>query len=214
MRVKDILDKVVKDQPDALAVLVRHGEYDYQNLKPPYDMIPAKDVLETVSEVFMVTDTLEDEGYDIGDMILSFDNHSVVSRKINDGVMMVLTSSLGRPQLIKLQVALGLYTRALEKALGQEDAGADDQPVAAAPEPEAAPAQEPADGDNSEKLSMGAAGQGSVLSKGIGRMFGKAFGGDNVASKKADTGPTDEEIAAAIKAGKKVRHYRGQAYIE
>lgn len=202
MQVKEILDKLVKDQPDALAVLVRHGEYAYQNLQAPYDMIAAEDVLETVSDVYHMTDSLEDEGYTIGDMILSFDNHSLVSRKIDGGAIVVLANAMARPQLIKLQVGLGLYVRSLEKALANEPAE-EEATVEAAPEP--------ANPEPEEKLSLPA--QGSGLTQGFGRMLGRAFGGDTVASKN-NTGPTDEEIAAAIKAGKKVRHYRGQAYIE
>ena len=122
MQVKDVLDKVVADQPDALAVMVRHGGFDYQNLRPPYDMLPAKEMLQIVGEVYDMTETLEDEGYVFGDMILSFGDHSVISRRINDGTMVVLTEALARPQLIKLQVGLGLYKRALEKALTSESA--------------------------------------------------------------------------------------------
>ena len=201
MQVKDVLDRVVKDQPDALAVLVRHGEYDYQNLQPPYDVIGSDEVLETVNDVYQMADSLEDEGYQIGDMILSFDNHSIVSRKINDGAMVVLTRALGRPQLIKLQVGLGIYTRALEKALAREPG---DDAVEEAPAEADAAATEP-----DVSISMPASQNG--IGKGLGRMFGKAFGGGTGGTS---TGPTEEEIADAIKAGKKVRHYRGRTYIE
>ena len=200
MQVKDVLDRVVKDQPDALAVLVRHGEYDYQNLQPPYDVIGSDEVLETVNDVYQMTDSLEDQGYQIGDMILSFDNHSVVSRKIDDGAMVVLTRALGRPQLIKLQVGLGIYTRALEKALAKESGT--DTADEAAPHP-----QPTAEAD--VKISMPASQNG--IGKGLGRMFGRAFGGGTGGTS---SGPTKDEIAEAIKAGKKVRHYRGRTYIE
>ncbi|MEM9031426.1 MAG: hypothetical protein AAGB18_02175 [Pseudomonadota bacterium] len=154
MRVKDVLEKVVNDQPNALAVMVRHADFDYQNLRPPYDMVPAKEVLQIVGDVYDMADSLESEGYVFADMILSFGDHNVVSRKINDGAVVVLTQALARPQLIKLQVGLGLYTRALEKALEHENSAEDGpapeviEPKAvqpeAAPEPKAAePAPEP-----------------------------------------------------------------------
>ncbi|MEO0992024.1 MAG: hypothetical protein AAFX00_13890 [Pseudomonadota bacterium] len=226
MQVKDVLDKVVSDQRDALAVLVRHGAYAYQNLQTPYDMIDAKDVLATVDEIYGMTDSLEAEGYEIGDMILSFDNHSLVSRRIDEGAIVVLTKALGRPQLIKLQVALGLYTRALEKALANEatetvvetgpETGPETRPETApeaAPETltqaEAVPAPIPED---APKLVD--SNENGGLARGFGRFLGKAFSGDGTASPQKRGGLKDEEIKAAILAGKKVRHYRGQAYIE
>lgn len=209
MQVKAILDKVVKDQPDALAVLVRHGDYDYQNLQSPYDMIASDEILGTVSNVYDLTDSLEAEGYQIGDMILSFDNHSVVSRKIDGGAIIVLSSSLARPQLIKLQVGLGLYVRALEKALASEPA--EDEPETAPVE--AAPAEAAASKEELAPPVQGSvSAQNNGIAKGFGRILGKAFGGDGVAS--TSNGPTQEEIDAALAAGKKVRHYRGRAYIE
>lgn len=146
MQVKEVLNKIVTDQPDALAVLVRHADFDYQNLKPPYDVMPAKEVLQIVGDVYDLTDVLAEEGYQFGDMILSFEEHSVVSRKLKDGAIVVLTRALARPQLIKLQVGLGLYTRALEKALVADNsdtppetsASAAPAAAAAAPAPDAA----------------------------------------------------------------------------
>lgn len=151
MQVKEVLNKIVTDQPDALAVLVRHGDFDYQNLKPPYDVMPAKEVLQIVGDVYDLTEVLAEEGYQFGDMILSFEEHSVVSRKLKDGAIVVLTRSLARPQLIKLQVGLGLYTRALEKALAADNSdappaaegGAAPAPAAAAAAPAATPAAAP-----------------------------------------------------------------------
>ena len=200
MQVKQILDKVVNDQPDVLAVLVRHGGHDYQNLKPPYDMLPSFELLATVSDVFDLSNGLEEEGYQIGDMILSFDEHSVVSRKIDDGTVVVLTKALARSQLIKLQVGLGLYIRALQKALAETDHDGGDAmevaPVAAR-----------------SGSGMSAPAQANGIARGWGKMIGKAILGDRTPSP-AGAGPSEAEIAAAIKAGKKVRHYRGQAYID
>jgi len=193
MQVDDVLNKVVNDQPSALAVMVRHDGRDYQNLQPPYDMIAAGEVLETVSDMFSMTDTLEDEGQQITDMVFSFDEHALVSRRIaGGGTVSVLAHALARPQLIKLQVALGLYVRALEKALAETE---DDQT-------EIAPI------DTETTLSVPA--QTNGMTRSLGQKIGNAlFGG-----KMSSDGPTEDEIAAAIKAGKKVRHYRGQAYIE
>lgn len=207
MQVNDVLDKLVTDQPDAIAVLVRMSDGDYENLKAPYDIISAEDVLEIVGDVFTMTDSLEDEGFDIGDMILSFDEHAVVSRKVDGGSIVVLTRALGRPQLIKLQVSLGLYVRALEKAMangkdvpgvtesnGSANHGTQDEPSLPA---ESAHQAEPA------------------IRGWLGRAFGGGNGnGNGNGSANAQLKASEADIAAAKAEGKKPRFYRGQVYYD
>lgn len=138
MAVKDTLDKIVERHPDVIGAMVMHDGMIQHNLESPYDILSIDTILETFAEIFEQTSILEDEGYDFGEVMIDFANHSFIVRSIDNGLLAVLAPQMQRGQLVKLHVGLGIFGKAMQKAIEEEKAA----PVAAAPV-EAAPAPQP-----------------------------------------------------------------------
>jgi len=120
MSVKDTLDKIVERHPDVIGAMVLADGQVYHNLETPYDVISVDMVLETLTEVFENTMMLEDEGHDFTEVMIDFANHSLIVRTIEDGVLAVLAPRLQRGQLVKLHVGLGIFAKAVQKAISEE----------------------------------------------------------------------------------------------
>lgn len=145
MPVKDTLDKIVERHPDVIGAMVMHDGVVQHNLEAPYDIVAVDAILETFAEMFEQTSMLEDEGFDFSEMIMDLANHSFIVRAIDGGLLAVLAPSLQRGQLVKLHVGLGLFGKAIEKAIADQaaaSAAAAPQPVAQAQAPAPAPAVE------------------------------------------------------------------------
>ncbi len=130
MAVKDTLDKIVERHPDVIGAMVMHNGKIQHNLESPYDILSVDAMLETFEEIFEQTSILEDEGYDFGELMLDFANHSFIVRSIDGGLLAVLAPQMQRGQLVKLHVGLGIFGKAVQKAIEDE---------AAAPAPAAEP---------------------------------------------------------------------------
>lgn len=143
MAVKDTLDKIVERHPDVIGAMLMHGGKIQHNLESPYDILAVDTMLETFEEIFEQTSILEDEGYDFGELMLDFANHSFIVRSIDGGLLAVLAPQMQRGQLVKLHVGLGIFGKAVQKAI--EDEAVAPAPVeAAAPAPVADPVVEKA----------------------------------------------------------------------
>ncbi|MEO1536759.1 MAG: hypothetical protein AAFR73_03440 [Pseudomonadota bacterium] len=139
MAVKDTLDKIVERHPDVIGAIVMHDGKVWHNLESPYDIVDTKMTLETFGEIFEQTAVLEDEGYDFCELMVDFVNHSFIVRSIDNGLLAVLSPQMQRGQLVKLHVGLGIFGKAVEKALAEETA----EPEAPAPAAETAPVAGP-----------------------------------------------------------------------
>ncbi len=233
MAVKDTLDKIVERHPDVIGAMVLHGGAVQHNLEAPYDILAVDTILETFDEIFEQTSMLEDEGYDFGELIMDLANHSVIVRAIEGGLLAVLAPSLQRGQLVKLHVGLGLFGKAIEKAIQEEASAPAGEPEPAVMEQ---PVSEPIERPMSRPLS-----QPRVLSEPVNDessvdsgIFGRRRGGfrgtaEMIANRldraaEAVTEPTaKEEAEAAPDDGiprhpdgtpKKMRKYRGQIFWE
>ncbi len=133
MAIKDTLDKIVERHKDLLGAMVLSDGRIHHNLESPYDVISVELVLETLNEIFETTEMLAEEGNDFGEVMIDFSNHSLIARSIDDGVLAVLAPRLQRGQLVKLHVGLGVFAKAVQKALLETEV--DEAP---------APAEEPA----------------------------------------------------------------------
>ena len=220
MAVKDALDAITKRHPDVIGALVLHDGNVHHNLEAPYDMISTETVLETFSEIFEHTAMLEDEGLDFGEMIMDFANHSFIVRSIEGGILAVLAPRLQRGQLVKMHVGLGLFGKAVQKAL-EEDAES-----AAAPVTEThAPAE-----NSAPEAAMEDATDESSIVRGFSRPRGGFRGTkEMIASRlapaidaisepepKEDVATTSEDGVPLNPDGtpKKKKYYRGQVYYE
>ena len=147
MQIDAVLDKICKQSDDIIAAMVLRDGQSYHNLSGPYDLLSPNDILGALEDAFDLGQEMDVDGMDMGDILLGFDEHSLIARRLDNGILAVLTKQMRRQHLLKLQVGLGLATRALERAFTEAPqaavASAPITPkaeVQAEPAPEAAPA--------------------------------------------------------------------------
>ncbi|MEO0917851.1 MAG: hypothetical protein AAFY31_12855 [Pseudomonadota bacterium] len=120
MSVKAALDKIVERHPDVIGAMVLHDNKVAHNLEAPYDVVDIATVMEMLAEIFEQTSILADEGYEFGELMLDFSNHSFIARTIDGGLLAVLAPAMQRGQLVKLHVGLGIFGKAVQKALAEQ----------------------------------------------------------------------------------------------
>lgn len=117
MSIDALLNKITAQSDDVIAVMVRHNDRIHHNLCDPYDLIRSEDVLDALQDAFDLTEELQGEGLDFTDLVLGFDEHSVIARRLEGGITAVLARQMRRQHLLKLQVGLGLAARAIQREL-------------------------------------------------------------------------------------------------
>lgn len=122
MSLHDALNKISARHPDVLGAMVQLDGEVTHTLESPYDMLPVSTIMESFADMFDQVDMLADEGHAFNDILLDYENHSVILRGLDNGVLAVLTPRLQRGQLVKLQVGLGLFGKAIAKAYEESKA--------------------------------------------------------------------------------------------
>lgn len=234
MPVKDTLDKIVERHPDVIGAMVMHNGAVQHNLDAPYDIVAVDVILETFSEVFEQTSMLADEGYEFSELIMDLADHSFIVRTFDGGILAVLAPSLQRGQLVKLHVGLGLFGKAIEKAIQDQAASfVDTAPITpsvqqtAEPQQAAVPDSAPVETAPLQDAEPNIADESS-----LGQGFGRRRGGfrgtkEMIASRldrahdavdqpapKTDDVPDDGIPRHPDGTPKKMRKYRGQIFWE
>jgi len=242
MAIKETLDKIVERHKDLIGAMVLSEGHIHHNLEAPYDVISAELILETLTEIFETTEMLADEGNDFGEVMIDFANHSLIARSIDNGVLAVLAPRLQRGQLVKLHIGLGVFAKAVQKALEEtevteastpEATPEPEQPAVVMPQAVKPPTEEELAAAESESKAREEGSEGGEFS--LGRAFKRkraAFRGSKglIASRMMTDPVTDKADAAAADSGenvneegvplnedgtpKKKKMYRGQVYYE
>ncbi|MEM7719445.1 MAG: hypothetical protein AAF222_09580 [Pseudomonadota bacterium] len=236
MSVKDTLDKIVERHPDVIGAMVLYNGQVQHNLEPPYDIVSIDVILDMLADIFEQTSMLADEGFEFGELMLDFPNHSFIVRTIDGGLLAVLAPSLQRGQLVKLHVGLGIFGKAVQKSL-EEAAHEPEQAVEAAPvqaesapqidaEPERVVSQPIIEPDQRNSSEDGAA-EGGFFSFGKKRRGGFRGTKELLASRvqeamdaTSEPQPKEPEVSAdgvplnPDGTPKKKRIYRGQVFYE
>ena len=153
MPVNDTLNKIVERHPDVIGAMVLSDGQVHHNFEAPYDVISVELILETLSEIFENTAMLEDEGYNASEVIIDFVNHSLIVRTIENGVLAALAPRFHRGELVKLQVGLGIFAKAVQMALAEAPEVAETAPT----DPETGVAEEPPQSVVEDQVSYEAA---------------------------------------------------------
>ena len=139
MSLRDALNKITARHPDVLGVMVRLDGDVTHTLESPYDMLPVSTIMENFADMLEQLEMLAEDGHPFTDILLDYDNHSVVLRALDHGVLAILTPRLHRSQLVKLQVGLGLFGKAITKAYQETKTAAPQQTPEPAPTIQAVP---------------------------------------------------------------------------
>ena len=121
MSVETVLEKIRSHNPDVLGCIVKRGDELWLNLPEMYDLIDADEVTEHAENMFTLTDGLETEHEAFDQMFLEFENHSIFARKIDDGLLFLLSKPMERPQFKKLQVGVNLFLKPLSRAMQETE---------------------------------------------------------------------------------------------
>lgn len=133
MSVQTVLDKLSAHNNGVLGCVATHGEQVHSNLPERYELIDTVAMTERVSLMFQASDELETEHDPFDQVFLEYSSHAVYARRLDDGVLILLTEPMERAQFKKAQVGVNLFLKPLKKALSE----APEVPLVAeaAPEP-------------------------------------------------------------------------------
>ena len=132
MSVEAVLEKLTTHNAGVLGCFATHGDRLHENMTDKYELIDAGAVAERVNLMFAASDALETEHEPFDQVFMEYETHGLYARRLDDGVLVLVTSPMQRSQFKKAQVGVNLFMKPLNKALAD---------AAAAP---AAPVEKPA----------------------------------------------------------------------
>lgn len=119
MSVEVVLEKLTTHNADVLGCVATHGERLHENMPDKYELIDAGAVAERVNLMFAASDALETE-HDLFDQVfMEYETHGLYARRLDDGVLVLVTSPMQRGQFKKAQVGVNLFMKPLKKALAE-----------------------------------------------------------------------------------------------
>ena len=117
MSVETILQKLTAHNNGVLGCIATHGETLHQNLPEQYQLIDADSVAERVTLMFQASDALETEHEAFDQVFLEYEAHGLYARRLDEGVLVLITERMQRAQFKKAQVGVNLFLKPLRKAL-------------------------------------------------------------------------------------------------
>lgn len=137
--IESVLGKITDHNSDIICCILTDGEQTFHNLPKQYDLVDAEAVGEHALNMLRLMESLGDDAPDFDHLFLEYERHSLLAKKLDDGVLAVLNQPISRVGLMKMEVGLNLYLKPLRRALVEQQSAP--APQAAPPEPE--PAVEP-----------------------------------------------------------------------
>lgn len=135
MSVETVLGKMITHNADVLGCIATHGGKIHHNLPDRYGLVDSEAVAEYASLMFEASDALETDHEAFDQIFMEYDGHSVYARRLDDGVLVLLTDKVSRARFKKAQVGVNLFMKPLKRALAE----AETAPPEITAEPEATP---------------------------------------------------------------------------
>ncbi len=151
MSVDTVLNKMVAHNANVLGCIATHGERLHHNLPDRYDLVDQKAVTEYANLMFQASDELETEHDPFDQMFLEYHGHGLYARRLDDGVLVLLTEPMERTQFKKAQIGVNLFLKPLKKALDEGPAEPTTAPVTGAPALSAEPDEAPETGQSTKQ---------------------------------------------------------------
>ncbi|MEM1277038.1 MAG: hypothetical protein AAGH74_10980 [Pseudomonadota bacterium] len=136
------MSKLTRHNPNTIGCIVNVDGAVYHNLPELYEMVDVEGVTEHISNVFTLTEGLDETPPVFEQLFIEHNNHSIFARRIQDGVLITLNKPMPRKAFKKIQVGVNLFVKPLERAVaaGPEDSA----PLAAPPKERAEPPKQKA----------------------------------------------------------------------
>ena len=121
MSVEAVLEKISAHNSDVLGCIAKQGDRIYANLPELYDLIDRSEVAEQAENLFAMADSLDTDDEILDQVYLNFENHSILARRLEDGVLLLLNKPIDRGQCKKMQLGVNLFMKPLKRALDAAD---------------------------------------------------------------------------------------------
>lgn len=120
MSVRAVLDKIRNHNADVRGCIAASGGVVHHNLPDDLTGIDAAALGEHAANLFAVSGALDDGGQDYATASLEYAGHSVLARRLDDGVLVVICQPMRRAGFRKLEIGVTLFIGPLRAALGPE----------------------------------------------------------------------------------------------
>lgn len=111
--------------------MATHGSQIHRNLPPRYELLDTDSIAERVNLMFDATEQLETEHDSFDQLFLEYESHALYARRLDDGILILVTEPMERAQFKKAKVGVNLFLKPLKKALAETPFA----PVEPQPEP-------------------------------------------------------------------------------
>lgn len=117
MSVEAVLDKISAHNTDVLGCIAKRGDDVWRNLPDLYELVDTDEVTERAENMFALTEGLETDHDPFDQMFLEYENHSIFARRIDDGLLILLSKPMERSQFKKMQLGVNLFLKPLSRAI-------------------------------------------------------------------------------------------------
>ncbi|MEM7507391.1 MAG: hypothetical protein AAF415_11655 [Pseudomonadota bacterium] len=112
-----ILDKIARHNSDVLGCIATDGVESYNNLPEAYELVDAEAMGEYVNNMFAVMQELEASEPDFENLVLEYEGHTIVAKRIEGGALALINNPINRGGLKKMQVGMNLFLNPLAQAM-------------------------------------------------------------------------------------------------
>lgn len=119
MSVQTVLEKLTAHNAGIIGCLATHGSQLHRNLPARYELLDSDSIAERVNLMFDATEQLETEHDGFDQLFLEYESHALYARRLDDGVLILITEPMERAQFKKAKVGVNLFLKPLKKALAE-----------------------------------------------------------------------------------------------
>ena len=135
MQVNTVLDKLSAHNPDIIGCIVTQNGKLTHNLRDPYEVVGVNTISEQAEHMLDLMGNLEPDAGVIDQAFLEMEAHSVYTRRVENGALVIVNKPMGRDAFRKVKIGVNLFIKPLEKAMSEIGVIEDEIPLEVAPPP-------------------------------------------------------------------------------
>lgn len=117
MSIERVLSKIVQHNEPILGCILLNGSKVHHNLPDRYELIDVLDVAENAESIFELAGSLDTGPHGFDQVFLEFEEYSFFARRMEEGVLVLLSKPIERSAFKKLQVGVNLFMKPLRREL-------------------------------------------------------------------------------------------------
>ena len=119
--VETVLTKITRHNPDVIGCIAATDDDIYSNLPEAYELVDSEAMVDHATNVFKVTDGLDNSHDGFDELFLEYERHSFYARRLDDAVLILVNSPIRRSAFRKMKIGVNLFLQPLERALRNPD---------------------------------------------------------------------------------------------